>query len=126
MDAVPLLTQTEGVQAVCPVYGQHTIQVIDLVLQELCSITFDFRLRPFTSQILILDPDPVSTRNADPEIRERKAIVPDLKILVADVQDFGIYQRERLVHFHVDHTDRGSDLRSSDGAAVTEAGLPIT
>src|SRR5215213_4955596 len=126
MDAVPLLAQTEWVQAVRAVYGQHAIQVIDLVLQELCSITFDFRLRPFPSQVLVLDPDPVGAGNADPEIREREAIVPDLEILVTDVQDLRIDQGERLVHLHVHHTNGGSDLRRGDGPAVTEAGLPIT
>ena len=95
--------------------------MVDLVLQQLRSITLDLDLVPFPFQVLIPDPDPVGPRHSNQKIGEGEAVVPDLEVLVPDIDDLRIDQRPGLVHLDVNHPDRRPNLWGRDSPAAPEA-----
>ena len=46
MHSMPLLPQTKRVQTVGPVYRQHSVEVVNLMLEQLCPVPLDVGLRP--------------------------------------------------------------------------------
>jgi hypothetical protein len=125
MLAVPLFPEAEGVQALRPVDGEHAVQVIDLVLEQLRPITFDVHFLPFAFQILITYPNAVSARDANQEIGERKAIIPDFEVFSTDVYNLGVDQRPGTIHLDISHADRRTDLRGRNSTATSKPRLPI-
>jgi hypothetical protein len=123
---MPFLPQAKRVEALRSIYGENTVHMVDLVLEELRTITLDLHFRPFPLQILIPDPNPVRSGHSYQELGKRETVVPDLEVLVSDVHDLWVYQRPRLVHLYVNHSNRRPDLGCRDGSSASKAGLPIT
>src|SRR4051812_5636716 len=95
------------------------------MLEKLCPVSLHLDLLPLAFEVLISHPDSVCPRYPDQEVRKRKAIVPDLEVLRAYVDDLRIDQRPGPVHLDVHHSNRGADLRRGDPTATAEARLPV-
>ncbi len=108
-----------------PIHGQNSVQVVDFVLEELSPIALEIDLVKFALEVLVTDPNPIRSVDPDQQIRERKTVIPDRKVFGADVDDLGVDQRPRAVHFDVDDPDWSADLGRRNAAAGSEAGLPI-
>ena len=68
--AVPLFPETEWIQSLGPVDGEHSIQMIDFVLEELGTISFYFNFSPVAFHVLVADSDSVCPRNSDQQVGE--------------------------------------------------------
>src|SRR4051812_12254947 len=122
---VPLLPQAEGVKPLGTIHREYAVEVIDLVLEKLCTVSLHFYLLPLPFEVLISHSDPVSPRYTDQEVRERKAIIPDLEVLCPDVDDLRIDQWPRPIHLDVYHSNRGANLRRGDSATAAKTRLPV-
>src|SRR5687768_6112819 len=100
--------------------------MVNLMLEEFCPITFHLQFRPLPFEILIPNPDAISPGDPYQQIGERETIVPHFEILVADVDDLRIDQRPWLVHFDVNDSHRGTDLRGGNPTSHTEPRLVVT
>jgi hypothetical protein len=108
---VPLLPQAERVEPLGPIHCEHPVEVINLVLKELCTITLHLDFLPVTFKVLIPNSDPIGAGNPNEEVGEGKTIVPYFEVLGADVNDLGIDQRPWSIHLDVHHPNRSADLR---------------
>ena len=108
-----------------PVDCEHSIEVIDLMLQQLSPVALEVGFVSPAAQVVIPHTNPVGTEDANEQVGERKAIIPHREILVPDIDDLGIDQHPRLLHFDVHQPKRGADLRSRNAAAAAEARLPV-
>src|SRR5438093_9801041 len=107
---MPLLAQTEWIEAQRPVHGQHTVEMINLVLDQFRPISFKIHLRPLSFEILMTDSDSIGPGDTDEEIGKGEAVVPNREVLIPDIHDLGIYKGPRLVHLNEEHPDRSTDL----------------
>jgi hypothetical protein len=117
---MPFLAKTEWIESQWPVHGEHTVEMIKLVLDQLRTVPFKIHLRPLSFGILVTHSDTVGSGDTDEEIRKGEAIVPNREVLIPDIHDLGIYQGPRPVHLNEDHPDRGTDLWRRDSATASE------
>jgi hypothetical protein len=122
---VPLLPEAEWIQPLGPVHRKHAIEMIDLVLEELRTVTFHLDLLPIAFEILIAYPNSICAGDPDEEIREGETIVPDLEVLCSYVDDLGIDQWPGSIHLDIHHSNRSADLRRRNPSATPEPRLPI-
>jgi hypothetical protein len=108
-----------------PVDGEHSIEVIDLMLQQLGPVALEVGFMRPAAQVVIAHTNPVGTEDANEEVGEREAIIPHREVLVPDVDDLGIDEHPRLLHFDVHQAKWRADLRSRDAAPTPEARLPV-
>lgn len=108
-----------------PIYGQNAVQVVDFVLEKFGSVSLEVDLMEVSFEVLVTDPDPVGPLDSDQQVGERKAVIPDRKVLGADVDDFRVDQGPRPVHLDVNDPDGSPDLGPGNPPAGSEAGLPI-
>jgi hypothetical protein len=99
--------------------------MVDLVLEELGHVALEVDFLDFSLEVFVPDPDVIGALDPHQEIGEGKAVVPDREILGADIENFGIDHGPGAVHFQMNDSDRGPDLGRGDGAAASEARLPV-
>ena len=108
-----------------PVYREHPVQVVDLMLQQFRAVALELGFVRLAPQVVIAHPNAVGPEDAHQEVGRGEAIVPDGEILVTDVDDLGVDEHPWLVHLDVREAKRCSDLGRCDPAAAAEARLPI-
>ncbi len=104
---------------------QHAVEVINLVLKQFRPVALKLGLVHPTAQVAVADANAVGTKHTHQQVGEREAIVPHREVLVSDVNDFGIDQNPRLIHFDIDQTKRGPDLRRGDAPSAAKPRLPV-
>ncbi len=108
-----------------PVDREHSIEVIDLMLQQFSPVTLEVGLMRLATQVMITDANAVGPEHPHEQVGEGKAVIPHREVLVPDIDDLGIYEHPGLVHLDVDQAERRTDLRGRDAASAAEARLPV-
>jgi len=108
-----------------PVDREHSVEVIDFMLQQLGPLPLEVCLVLPATEVVIANPDTVSTQDADEQVGKRETVIPDREVLIPDVDDLGIDEHPRLFHLDVHQPKRRTDLRSGDTPPAAEARLPV-
>ena len=108
-----------------PVDREHSVEVIDLMLQQLGAITLEVGLMRLATQVVVAHPDAVRAEHTHKQIGEREAVIPHGEVLFTDVDDLRIDEHPGLVHLDVNQAKGGPDLGRRDTATTAEARLPI-
>src|SRR3990172_5106034 len=123
---LPFLAQAEGIEPRGAVHGEHTVEMVNLVLQQLGERALGVKAVAPPREVLVLHGHPVRPVDPDHQVGEREAVIPHQEILISDIHDFRIDQRPALGVFGDEHQpDRRPDLRGRDGAAVAVPLLPV-
>jgi len=123
---LPFLAQAEWVETTGAVHGKYTVEMVNLVLQELGERALGVNAVASSSQVLVLHRDAVRPLDPDHEVRKREAIIPNQEILIADIHDFRVDHGEALgVLNDKDQPDGCADLGSGDASAAAVALLPV-
>ena len=108
-----------------PVDREHSVEVIDLMLQQFRPVALEVGFVRLAPQVVIADADAVGSEDAHEQVGEREAVIPHREVLVPDVDDLGIDEHPRLVHLDVRQAKRRADLRRRDAAPAAETRLPV-
>jgi len=108
-----------------PVDCEHSVEVIDLMLQQFSPVALEVGFVRPAPQIVIADANPVGSEDANKEVGEREAVIPHREVLVPNVDDLGVDEHPGLVHFDVRQAKWRADLRSRDAASTAEPRLPV-
>jgi hypothetical protein len=108
-----------------PVYREHPVEMVDLVLQQFRAVALELGFMPLAPQVVVSDANAVGAEDAHQQVGVREAVVPDRKVLVPDVHDLRIDEHPGLVHLDVREPERRADLRRCNAATGPEAGLPV-
>lgn len=108
-----------------PVDREHSVEVIDLMLQQLRPVALEIGLVRLAAQVVVSDANAVRPEDAHQQVGEREAVVPHREILIADIDDLRIDEHPRLVHLDVHEAERCPDLWRGDAASAAEARLPV-
>jgi len=123
---LPFLAQAKGIETAGAVHGEYSVEMIDLVLQQLGERALGVNAVASSREVLVFHRDAMGSLYPNHEIRKREAVIPDEEVVIADIQDFRIDHREPFgVLDDQEHPDRRTDLRSGDAPAVPVALLPI-
>lgn len=123
---LPFLAQAKRIEAAGAVHGEYSVEMIDLVLQQLGERALGVNAVASSREVLVFHRDAMGSLYPNHEIRKREAVIPDEEVVIADIQDFRIDHREPFgVLDDQEHPDRRTDLRSGDAPAVPVALLPI-
>ena len=120
---LPLLPETDRINARGTVHREHAIEVIDLVLQQLGEVPFGLKFVRGPCQVPIAYRDVVRALDPDSQVRERETIIPNEKISISDVHDLRVDHGPPALPFHVHEADRRADLRRGNAA---RASVPLT
>lgn len=123
--SVPLLTEADWIRAVRPIDRQDAVEVIYLVLDELGSIPVEFDFVNGVSHILVLEANSVGPLDPYQHVGERETVVPHDEIFGANINNLGVDQWPGAVHFDVDDSYWGPDLRGRDGTSGPKPRLPV-
>jgi hypothetical protein len=107
----PFLLETERVLARRKVDAQHSVEVIDFVLQEFSKSAKRLDPVSFSGEVLVDDFDLIRTLDSHQKIRERETIVPYPEILVANVGDYRIENEPGSINPDIYHPHWCTDLR---------------
>ena len=108
-----------------PVDREHSIEVIDFMLQEFSAVTLEVGLMRLAAQVVVADANAVGPEHTHEQVGEGEAVIPHREVLVADIDDLGIHEHPRLVHLDVDQPERRANLRRRNAAPAAEARLPV-
>ena len=123
---VPFLPEAEWIHAIGSINGEHAVEVVDFMLEELRAIGLEVDFLLVALEVLKSNPDPVGPLDPDHQIREGKAVVPDREVLGPDVDNLRIDEGPRPIHLDVDDPDWGADLGCRNGPPSPESRLPVS
>jgi hypothetical protein len=68
IEAIPFLAEAEGIRSIGAIHRQHSVEMVDFVLQQLGAIPLQLDLVGFTLQILVADANAVRSLHANQQI----------------------------------------------------------
>ena len=91
--AVPFLSEAERIGSVGSVQGEDSVEMVDLVLEQLGPVTLEVGFEFVALHVLIPNSNPVRPLDPHDQAREGEAVVPDREVVGTDIDDFGIDER---------------------------------
>jgi len=104
---------------------EDSIEVVNLVLEQLGHVTLELDFVGVALGVLVADPDAPGPLYPDQQVGIGEAVIPDREIVAADLRDFGIDQHPGTRHLTVDDPERRADLGRGERASGTEPGLGV-
>ncbi len=96
---------------------KYSVEVVNLVLQQFRQVAFSFDSLFQPALVLVLDSYLARALDSNHQVRETEAVVPQLKLLIARPDDFGIDERAAKpdgLHSNKDYSLEHADLRRGD------------
>src|SRR2546421_10375542 len=90
---LPLRLVSEGVEPAWLVQGENAVEMIELMLQQFGHWSLELHRHELAFHVRVTQRRPISACHAHQQIREREAVVPDMKVFRPNVRDLRIYHR---------------------------------